>query len=299
MKKFILLLVATISTFNLFAQEMNFQVTVNTPKLQTVDPQVFESLEDAIKEFLNTQKWTDDIFDPEERINGTIQLTITEERSATSFKADLAIQASRPTYRSTYETALINHVDKDVTFTYQQFQPLEFSKNTYNDNMTAILSFYVYYILGLDYDSFAPFGGEANFLTAQEILNNVPQSAAAANPGWTSLSGSRNRYWMIENILTPRVRPMRQAYYDYHRQGLDLMHSDSGTGRAIMLSSLKEINGVHKSYPNSMIVQMFVNAKKSEIIDVFTRGSLQEKNNVIQYMAKLDAAHSPEYRAIR
>ena len=281
------------------AQELNCNVRVNVQKLQTVDPRVFETLEQSMNEFLNSQKWTNDYFESEERINCNFLLTIQEERGPTSFKADLAIQASRPVFGTDYETSLINHIDRDVPFTYEQFEPLQFSINGFNDNLSAVLSFYVYTILGLDYDTFELYGGEPYFQTAQEIVNNIPQAAAAANPGWRSLDGDRNRFWIIENLLSPRVRPYRQAMYQYHRQALDLMANDADAGRAIMMKSLEEVNKVNQAYPNSMIVQMFTNAKSGEVIEVFKKGTNTEQSKFIQIMTKIDATNSSKYRAIK
>lgn len=299
MKRIAFLIPLLVASFFLRGQELNATVRVNAQKLQTVDPKVFETLEQTILEFLNSQKWTNDVFELEERINCNILLTIQEERSPTSFKADLAIQASRPVYGTTYETALLNHIDKDVTFTYQEFDPLQFSQNVFNDNLSTVLSFYAYIILGLDYDSFSPLGGEPYFQIAQQILNSIPQGAAAANPGWRSLDGNRNRYWIIENILSPRVRPYRQAMYDYHRQSLDIMAEDVATGRGIMVNALNQIGDVNQAYPNSMIVQMFVNTKSQEVVEIFKKGTRQEQDQVIQLMSKIDPTNASRYRGIR
>lgn len=286
-------------TGNLQAQELNVKVTINTPKLQTADPKVFENLETALEEFFNNTKWTEEVYETEERINVSINMTITEERSVTEFKSDFIIQATRPVYGSEYETVLLSHVDKDVTFAYEPFQPLQYSQNTFVDNLTSIMSFYVYVVLGLDGDSFAPFGGEVYLQTAQEIMNTVPQSVAGGNPGWRSVESNRNRYWLIENLLTPRVRPMRQAWYDYHRLGLDKMHEDPAVGRALMLQALESIAQVDKNYPNSMIIQMFSNAKWQEILDVFAQGTREEKEKVVDLMSRVDPSNASKYRALR
>ncbi len=283
----------------LTAQELNFSVKINTQRLQTVDPKVFETLEKTIFDFLNNTKFTDHFFDPKERINCNIQLTVQQEISPTRFKADIAIQASRPVYGSNYETNLFNHQDRDVTFDYEQFQPLIFSRNTYNDNLSAILSFYAYFILGLDYDTFSPLGGDPWFKIAQDILNNIPQGAAVAFPGWRSIDGSRNRYWLIENMLSPRVRPFRQAMYDYHRHGLDVMYNDPAKGRAIILQALDDIAQVNQAYPNSMAVQMFNQTKGTEVTEIFKGGSLPEKDRAISAMTRIDPSNSAKYRAIR
>lgn len=299
MSRFIFLIFTLMSFGNLHGQELKVSVKINIQKIQTVDPKVFATLETTIDEFLNSQKWTNDIFEKEERINCNFLLTIQEELSPTSFKADLAIQASRPVFGTDYETAILNHIDRNVTFVYEQFQPLVFSKNSYNDNLSQVLSFYVYLILGLDYDSYSLYGGEEYLRTTQEILNNVPQSAAAANPGWQSLDANRNRFWIIENLLSPRVRDYRQAMYDYHRQSLDIMYTDTNTARAILISALEKVRTVNQAYPNSMVVQMFANAKSTELVEIFKRGTIQEKNRFIQIMTKVDAPNASKYRAVR
>ncbi|MBK8703435.1 MAG: DUF4835 family protein [Saprospiraceae bacterium] len=281
------------------AQELNATVKINTQKLQTADPRVFETLEQTLREFLNSQKWTEDVFDNPERINCNFILTIQEERSATSFKAELAVQSSRPIYGSDQETPLLNYLDKELTFEYEQFQPLVYSKNAYNDNLSSVLSFYVYVILGLDYDSFAALGGERYFQTAQEIVNNVPSNVTAANPGWRSMESNRNRFWLIENLLSPRVRPLRQAIYDYHRQGLDIMPENVDNGRANISLALEQLDKVNQAYPNAMIVQLFSNAKANEIIEIFKRGTMAQQDRVIQIMTKVDATNSAKYRAIK
>jgi len=299
MKQYIGVLLLLACSLGLRGQELNCTVRVNIQKLQTIDPQVFETLEQIVMEFMNNNKWTEDYFQTEERINCNILLTVQEELSPTTFKADLAIQASRPVYNSTYETAIINYIDKEVTFEYEQFQPLRFSRNVFNDNLSAVLSFYAYVIIGLDYDSFSLYGGEPYLQIAQEIVNNIPSAAAAAYKGWRSIDGNRNRFWIIENLLSPRVRPMRQAWYEYHRHGLDVMAEDLAAGRAVMSKSLESIMSVNQAYPNSQIVQMFSNSKGREVVEVFKEGTRQEKDLVIQVMTRIDAPNAAQYRSIR
>ncbi|MDZ4680744.1 MAG: DUF4835 family protein [Saprospiraceae bacterium] len=298
MKK-MLFLFFVLAAVSLQAQELTFSVKINTLKLQTVDPKVFITLEQSVAEFLNNQKWTDEIFETNERINCNLVLTIQEELSPTSFKADVAIQTSRPVFGSSYETRMLNHLDKEVTFSYEQFQPLIYSKNVFNDNLSSILAFYIYIILGMDADSFSLFGGDEHYQTAQEILNTVPQNVASSAAGWRSTEGSRNRFWIIENILSPRVRPLRQGLYEYHRQGLDMMSNDVNTGRAIVLQALEEVDKVNQSYPNAMIVQMFSNAKSDEIVEIFKRGTRPEQDRVVQIMVKVDATNAAKYRNIK
>ena len=296
MRIYLSLFIALLSLSVASAQELKFKVNItNTSKNQIVDPKVYQSMRVAIEEFLNNTKWTDDVFEQEERINGSIQLTITEETSPNSFKADLMIQSARPIYGTVNETPLLNHNDRGIVFGYEQFQPLQFSRNVFTDNLTAILSFYAHIILGMDYDSFALNGGEPYFQLAQEILNNVPQGI---DGGWSS-STNRSRYQMIQNILAPSSRDLRKAMYDYHRQGLDVMHKDVAGGRAIVAKAIQMIGNIgNANQQNAMIVQMFANAKSLEIVEIFKVGTFQEKQNILQIMQRLDPANASKYRDI-
>ena len=298
MKKLYFLLFSVLGSFTSFAQEMNFDVSINTPQLQMVDPKVFDELEVAMKNFLNNQKWTDDKYEPHERINCNLQMNIKSELSSTEFTASIQIQATRPIYGSNQETVLLSHNDKDVTFSYEQYQPLEYTKNSYQNNLTSILSFYVYTIIGMDYDSFSLLGGDPYFQIAQDIVSEIPPSAKKKYKGWQNLDGNRNRFWIIDNIQNPRVRPYRQAMYDYHRQSLDIMHKDMPTALIIMTKAIETIGEVRKNMPQAMILQMFANAKSAEIIEIFKNADSKQKALVKSIMTKIDATRASEYRKI-
>lgn len=297
MKKIALFSIALFLGTWTFAQELNVQVTVNTPKLQTVDAKVFDNFQNSVQEFMNNQRWTDVEYEQEERIEVNLQITIDEEVTPTSFKGEFLIQAVRPIYNSDQETVLFTHRDPDIEFTYQEYQPLDYNETAFSNNLTSLLAFYTYVIIGLDYDSFVPFGGTPYFQKAQEILNN----ATGAGKGWVALdaNNNRNRYFLIENILSPKVTDYREAMYNYHRQGLDVMASDVNTGRAFMATALESLQTVNRNYPNSMILQVFSNSKRAEIIDVFKVSSTEEKNKVVQVMSRIDRSKSSEYQAIR
>lgn len=298
MKYLILPIILLIGSFtNLSAQELRVTCRVNAQKAQA-DPQVFKSLETAIEEFMNNQKWTDDIYEDNEQIKINIQVTVSEELSPTSFRTDIAIQAVRPVYGTDYETPILTHLDKGVNFTFEQYQPLNYVENGFRDNLTHVLSFYAYVILGLDYDTFSPYGGEPHFQKAQNIMNIFPQNFSAVFPGWTSREGNRNRYWMLESILNPSIRPFREAMYNYHRQGLDIMHEDVDAGRGVMMQVLETVSQVNKAYLNAMILQMFATTKSEEIIEIFKISARNQKSRVYSIMSKLDAANANKYRAI-
>ena len=285
--------------FQAIAQEFSCQISIATPKLQTADPKVFASLEGDIQEFINEQVWTDIDYLPEEKIKVSLQLNIKEELGNNAFSADLLIQAVRPVFNSDYETPLITHSDKDVTFTYDQSTPIQFTQNVYSDNLSSILSFYVYLILGLDYDSFSQSGGEKYYQEAQNIINVIPSNAASTYKGWRSLDGNQNRFWLLESITNPRTRGLRDSYYKYHRLGLDVMHSNTSQGRAEMLKCLESIDAAARSYLNAMSIQVFITTKSSEIVEIFKMGTIQEKNRSFQILRRLDPSNGEKYNQIR
>lgn len=284
------------------AQELNATVKVNTQQLQLVDPDVFQTLEQSIAEFLN-QKWTNDIFEPEERINCNFIFTLQKELSATNFEMTLAIQSSRPIYGTDQSTPLLNTVDAYVSFDYEQYQPLQFSENRFGNNLPSVLAFYVNIMLGMDYDSFSPSGGEPYYQKAQEIVNNVPSGLYGTYLGWSSTDasnsrGSRNRFWIIENLLSPRMKPLRLGMYQYHRLGLDRMVENVPEARAAIAEVINTLGQVDQSYPNAILTQLFLNAKRDEVIGIFKRGTNTERTSVRQVMTRVDPANGAEYRSL-
>jgi len=298
MKKILLLTFVIFFSQLILAQELLVDVTVNTPKIQNVDPKVFSNLETSIQEFLNNQKWTDDVYEPEERIRCKIQLTIDQELSQTSFRATIAIQSTRPIFGSSEQTPLLNHVDKDVVFSYEPFQPIVFSRNLYQDNLSSLLGFYANIILGLDYDSFSPMGGEAFFQVAQEVMTNIPQNVTGQFPGWRQLDGNRNRYWIIENLTSPRIRDFRMSMYKYHREGLDTMNENPDEARTTIMEAVKTIQQVNRNYPSSMILQMFANSKRGELIEIIKKGDKTQKSDFFKIMVRIDASNASEYNKV-
>ncbi len=276
----------------LYGQELNIDVKVTTPALKTADPKTLQTLEREIRNFFNNSKFTNHEYEPEERIEGSIQFNIKDDVSANSFIADIYISTGRPVFGSNYTSPILNHVDKDVAFTYEELQPLRNNSAAFTDNLSSILTYYVYVILGFDYDTFSELGGEPYFRAANDIISSIPPNVSGIDQSWTAIGGERNRYWLIENLLNPRVKTFRQAMYSYHRNSLDKMHKDLTTSKAIMLSALKEVARVNETYPNSMIVQMFSNSKRAEILEIFKNSVKSEQREVFRIMATLDPAQS-------
>lgn len=286
---------------SIWAQEVIATVTVNTPKLQKANPSLFSDLESNIRGYLNERAWTDDLYEPSERIEVTLTLNIVEEITANSFKAELQIQAIRPVYNTSYETIIFSHNDRNIFFQYQETQPIDFSDFGFTDNLSQVLGFYMYIILGFDGDSFALKGGEPYFQRALDVVNSIPQNIAENYDGWSSNKSrltNRNRYWLIENIYSPKIKNFRQAFYDYHRQGLDIMAEDYQTGRGIILNAIGEVRQIQQTYPNCMLLRLFSTAKSNELVEIFKVAPSSEKREFISLMTKIDPGNSSKYNNI-
>ncbi|MDQ3016365.1 MAG: DUF4835 family protein [Bacteroidota bacterium] len=281
------------------AQEFNAVVTVSTPKLQETDANVFKTLERDVQEFLNQERWTEDEYKPYERIDINVQINISAELGNNGYQADIAIKAIRPVFGSEYKTVLINHVDREITFSYQEFQPIENGTEFFKENLSAVFSFYAQLILGLDAESFTLGGGDPFFQKAQAIINQVPPNVADSDKGWTALSRKTTRYWIIENLMNSRFRSFREAWYNYHRKSLDVLHSNPGLAIVTMVDAIKEVDKTNVSYPNSIGVLMFITAKSDEIIEIMKNADRTQKSTVYDSMRKLDPSNSGKYNVIR
>lgn len=297
-KHYFLPILFVLCAFSVNAQEFVSTVRINSPQLQRTDRKVFDVLESAIKEFYNTTKFSDDAFEIDERIKISVTITINEEVGDNVFNGELAIQSSRPVYGSGYETPLLTHLDKEFSFSYDIYGPIQFSKDVIDNNLTAVLGFYAYVILAMDYDSFAPLGGDAHVLSAQQVLNNVPAAMSAAFGGWRAADGgkNRNRFWIVENLTAPRVRPYRNALYTYHRKGLDMMSADQVKAREGIMAALEDVDKVNTAYINSMILAMFANSKREELVELWKQGDLKQRQRVYEIMTKIDPVSAQRYK---
>lgn len=275
------------------AQELRATVKVNVGKARNTDPKVFRTLENQLTEFLNTTKWTDDVFEEEERVKLNITLNIENDAGGNSFDAILNVQATRPVYGTDYETPILNHADDKISFAYEQFQPIQYTRNAQLDKLTAIFSYYAYYALGLDYDTFSSLGGEQYFQLAQEIVRTAPQVE-----GWKPGTNYRNRYWMMENMTSPRMRGFREAMYIYNRLGLDVFTKNREDAQNRIAQALDEVNKANNGYPNAMIIQMFVLSKSNEIIEMSKGFNKPLKLKIFDAMSKIDPANVSKYQQI-
>lgn len=273
------------------AQDLDIDVTVNvTPQaVGFADPSIFEKLESDISEMINSNKWTSEEYKEHEKIQGSITLAILGQPSLNTFQADITIISARPVFNSTYTSRLMNYADRGITFTYDGIQPIYKSDNNYIDNLSTILTYLTYVLIGIDYDSFSPNGGDPYFDKAYEIYDALPSTLQRGDDGWTSDDQSQqNRYFLLENLRNPSLKGFRTAFYEYHRKGLDLMHEDPDKARAVMVSAITQISDAEKKYPRAIVVRMFTDAKDTEILEIFGPASVGERSKVKKIMTELN-----------
>jgi hypothetical protein len=273
-------------------QELNCQVSVISPQIANVENTIFESLEDAIQEFMNGRRWTNDDFRLEERIECTMQITISEAPSPTSFKGTLQVQSSRPVYNSDYKTPILLVNDGDFEITWDGSSTIQFSLDQHRDNLSSILAYYAYMILGMDYDSMALEGGTDHYLKAQTVVANAQ---SAGNLGWKASQGQQNRYWLVENMLSQTFRPVRNCLYNYHRMGLDRLYDDLERGRLTMADALIELRNTHRIRPSSYNLQLFFLAKVDEILKVFGPAPEPERARLLPVLKQMDPGNINKY----
>ena len=274
------------------AQELNCTVTVIAPQIGNVDASRFEALEDGIREFINGRRWTNDNFDFEERIECAIQITINEAIGTSVFKGSMQVQSSRPVYNSDYNTAVLLVNDGDIQFEWLDNSNILFSPGQHRDNLSSLLAYYAYMILGMDYDTFSPEGGTPHFLQAQAIVANAQN---ASERGWRSSQGKQNRYWLIENHLSQTFRPVRNCLYHYHRKGLDVLFSDVEGARLTMAEALIDMRSTNRIRPGSYNIQIFFSAKSDEILNVFEPAPDAERTRLLPILKQLDPGNIQSY----
>ncbi|XZF16518.1 DUF4835 family protein [Chitinophagaceae bacterium MMS25-I14] len=288
------------------AQELNCKVKVMHEKITGTDPQVFTTLERAVTEFLNTRKWTSDEFQTVERIDVNVLINLTGKMGGDDdgYQATLNIQASRPVYNSGYTSPLINYIDRDFVFHYSQYNPLQFDDNRINgadaleSNLTAVLAYYVYLVIGLDYDSFAPNGGSVYLKKAQNIVNNAPESGKLI-AGWKAFEDKRNRYWLIDQILSPRFQSLRTYWYSLHREGFDNMYAKPAEARQKIVAGIGGLSQLNKDNPGSILVQFFFNAKSDELLRVLYQLPREDRGVYANLLSQMDVPNAAKYNNLK
>ena len=277
------------------AQELKCDIAINSSQVSGSDKSVYESMQTALYEFINNTKWTNINFKTVEKIECSIVINIKERTDSDSFSGEINMALRRPCYKASYTTPILNYLDQKFTFSYMDGQPLDFSMNTHMSDLTSTIAFYIYMFLGLDFDTFSLEGGKPFFDAAQQIVNNAQSSTQV---GWKAFDGNKNRYWLAENITNNSYAPLHKFMYEYHRLGLDVMSEKPDEGRAAILKSLEYLQAVYNTYPTCFLLQLITEAKRDEIINVFSEGSQQEKKEAVNIMKQIDPSKSSQYDAI-
>ena len=295
MRKIIFYLLISLISLPVYSQEFKCNIQVLSQQIQGTNKQVFRTMQTAINEFMNTRRWTDHVYSYDERIECTFLFNLTEQISADEFRGTLQVQASRPVYNSSYNTVLLNFKDDDVQFKYVEYQTLEFNETATPTNLTGLLAYYAYLILGLDYDTFAMDGGTPYFAKAESIVNKMQNSNVQ---GWKAYESRDNRYWLIENILNNAYSPVRECLYRYHRLGLDKMSDKLTESRTEIAESLRLLQQAYRAKPGAFILKIFFDAKSDELVNIFTESFTDEKKRVYNILSEVDPANIKKYNKI-
>ena len=295
MKKISIFLFLIAISFGMMAQDFQCQLSVNASKIAGSNRNRFNTLQQELYKFVNDRKWCQYTLKTNERIECAIMINITEMTGDT-YEATLNIQLQRPIYGTSYKSPVLNFQDKNVKFTYEEGAPLEYAENTNLSQLTSLIAYYLNVFLGLDFDTFSMNGGSAYYEKAQAVVNACQN---ATEPGWKSYeTGQRNRYWMIENLTNHTYSKIHDFLYKYHRLGLDKMSESTDVGRASVLDAIRDLQKVNSQKSNIYIVQIMVQAKADEIVNIFKEAPPVEKNEVVRLMKQLDPSNGSKYDAI-
>jgi hypothetical protein len=297
----IITLVALSINKNVSSQELNCSVSINSEKIQGTNKDIFNTLRSSIADFMNNTVWTNNVFESNERIECNISITLSEYQSITNIlKGTLQLQARRPIFGSSYNTVMLNYVDNDIQFKYAEFDPLEFSENTNISNLTSFLAYYAYIIIGFDYDSYSLKGGSPFFQKADKIVNNCQTSG---DPGWKAPESRarKNRYWLVNDILSEDYSPLRTFTYNFHRLGLDVMDQNIEKGRGVIKDAVVDLEKFFDAKPDPFLFyfQVILDSKSDEIVQIFSQSSAEDKKKILDIMVKIDPANPAKYASLK
>ncbi len=302
LRKTIIGLLVLAVTFTARAQELQAKVTVLAQQVgSNVNPKIFTTLQTQLTDLINNRKWTKNTFQPQEKIQCSFFINVQSVVEDNVYKASLTVQAARPVYDATYLSPLINYQDADLTFKYIEYQTIEFNENRVqgtdplSGNLTATLAFYIYTILGLDFDSFAPKGGVSFFQQVQNIVTNAPDSRNIS--GWKSFDGSRNRYWISENLNSPKYNVLHDILYGYYRNGLDQLYGNENMARENILDALTKLQTLSRENPGLQFTSFFLQNRSDELIGIFQKADPLTKAKALQLLLQLDIGNSDKYNS--
>jgi len=282
------------------SQELKCNIQIVSQQIQGTNKQVFQTMQTAVYEFMNNTNWTNHVYSIDERIECNMMFNITEQLSADEFKGTLTIQSRRPIYNTNYNTTMLNYVDNNIHFRYVEFEPLQYDATQHISNLTSLLAYWAYMIIGLDYDSFSYLGGTPLLQHAENIVTNAQN---AREGGWKPFESldHKNRYWLVTDLLNDGYRPLREFNYIYHRQGLDIMDSKVTEGRTVIAESLDKLQSVYREKPDPFIywLQLILDAKSDEMVNIFTESFTEEKSRAIRILQEIDPANKTKYDKIQ
>jgi len=296
MKRILIIFLLVISClFGASAQELKCNVIVNSDQIKGTNKQVFITLQKAISDFINNRRWSEFQYTPTEKIECSFVIIISAQ-NANSYTASLQIQSRRPVFNSSYYTTLFNFKDENFNFDYLEMSQLEFTEGTFTSNLTAVLAYYSYLIVGYDCDSFAKMGGTPYFLKAESIVNSAQSQSEI---GWKAFEkGDRNRYALINNLLDDNLKKYREFFYEYHRLGLDEMSSDVDKGTAVIANSIQVLRDVNRLRPSCVAITSFLETKTDELVNIFSKAPAKEKTDVYNLLMDINPSQSAKYEPI-
>lgn len=282
------------------AQELMVNFSINSNKIQGTNREVFNTMQESIQDLLNNGSWTNHIFEAEERIECNFMINLIEETTTNNYKATLSIQSRRPVYGTNYNTVMLNYIDEDFTFKYQEFDQVEFADNTFLSNLTSVLGYWIYFILALDYDSFQKDGGTPFYRKAEKVVTNAQGSGYT---GWTGADSRnrKNRYWFMENALNSDYEDLREFMYRYHRLGLDKMEENVELGRAEIYECVLLLEKLYKEKPDPFMqfLRLVFDSKSDEIVRIFSEAPAEQKNKVYNALVTIDPSGSSKFEALK
>jgi len=282
-----------------FSQELNCQVSIEADaklELNSTELEIIKQMKQGVYDLMNNTQWTKDAFKTEERINCNIQIQIKTNPSSGVYTGFIQVQSTRPAFNSNYNAVLFNFQDDDMAIAFSRNTVLTYAQNQFRDNLSSILAFYAYFIIGMDYDSFSSKGGTPYFNEAQQIVSNAQSSGA---PGWkASESGKRNRFWLIDNILQPVFDPLRECNFMYHRKGIDMLYDNKVEAKKSLLAALNKLTPVVQIRPNTINVINFLSAKTTELKNILSDSDMKEKTDFVNLLKKLDSGNASKYQEI-
>ncbi|MCV6628759.1 MAG: DUF4835 family protein [Flavobacteriaceae bacterium] len=295
MRNFLIICFCILISWKSYSQELNASIVVNSDKISQTNQQVFNTLERALNEFVNKTKWTNKIYKLQEKVNCNMQINI-QEFEGDRFGATIQVQSTRPVYGTSYETPVFNYNDKQFRFEYTEFEPLIYNENNIDSNLVAVISYYVYIVLGMDGDTFSLEGGSPYFEKAQAIAS---MAQGTNYSGWKRNDGNRNRFILIDNLMSNAFREYRILMYNYHRKGLDIMASKAVTAKQTIAGSMRLLDPLVKRRPNAFLIQTFFDAKTTEIVNLFSDGPKVDVKRLLEVLMRVAPIYSNEWKEIK